>query len=191
MSPQATRSVLMVAEPDVFFRQAVEADAPALAALHIRAWQWAYRGQLPDAHLDDLTSDRERRTAWWREALGRAASEERTWVAEVAGRIAGFASTYPSQDAETARDTAVLAAIYLDQEVAGRGIGRALLAYAMADLRRRGFPAAILWVLATNERARRFYEAAGWRPDGATRTEQWQGLELHEVRYSIDLSLAD
>jgi ribosomal protein S18 acetylase RimI-like enzyme len=66
---------------------------------------------------------------------------------------------------------AELYAIYLDQAVVGRGIGRALLAQALADLRRRGYQSAMLWVLATNARARRFYEAAGWRADGVTRTE--------------------
>ena len=178
----------MAADAHVTLRQAVETDALAVAELHIRAWQWAYRGQLPDAYLDGLTAELERRTAWWRETLSQGRAEARTWVADMAGRIVGFASTGPTQNADTAGGTAELYAIYLDQTVVGRGIGAALLARAMADLRQRGYQAATLWVLATNERARSFYEAAGWRPDGATKTEQRPGLELHEVRYTIDLS---
>jgi hypothetical protein len=42
-------------------------------------------------------------------------------------------------------------------------------------------------VLDTNERTRRFYEAAGWRPDGETKVEPWGTFDLSEVRYRIDL----
>jgi Tfp pilus assembly protein PilP len=40
-----------------------------------------------------------------------------------------------------------------------------------------------LWVLASNERARAFYGARGWRPDGGTKTEPREGFSLNEVRY--------
>lgn len=71
----------------------------------------------------------------------------------------------------------------------GRGIGRALLAHALDDLRRHGYQAAMLRVLATNARARRFYEAAGWAPAAVTRTEQHPaGVVLNERRYVIDLA---
>ncbi len=78
--------------------------------------------------------------------------------------------------------------IYLAQEAAGRGIGRALLAHAVNDLRARRFTRATLWVLGTNARARRFYEAAGWRADGATKVETRDGAALREVRYAMDLT---
>src|SRR5579884_753846 len=32
-------------------RRATFRDAGAIAALHVRSWQWAYRGLLPDAYL--------------------------------------------------------------------------------------------------------------------------------------------
>ena len=42
-------------------RRAVEGDAAAIAAVHVRAWQVAYRGIVADAILDGLTvPDRER-----------------------------------------------------------------------------------------------------------------------------------
>jgi hypothetical protein len=54
-----------------------------------------------------------------------------------------------------------------------------------------GYREAILWVLAGNERARRFYEAAGWTLDGAQKTEHiggagaaaGAGTTVTEVRY--------
>ena len=159
----------MMAELTPTIRAATPADAPALADLHVRAWQWAYRGQLPDAFLDGLTADLDRRAAFWRESLATPAADRRTWLAEVAGRLVGFADTGPCRDVDAPPDTAELNAIYLDRAAIGQGIGRALLAHATDDLRPRGYRAATLWVLATNARARRFYEAAGWYADGAAR----------------------
>jgi GNAT superfamily N-acetyltransferase len=115
----------------------------------------------------------------------------RVWVVEDDGRIVGFASTSPSRDSDASLDTAELGAIYLDQSVVGRGIGRALLTRAMRDLREWGFRRATLWVLATNARARRFYEIAGWRPDGTEKAETLGGFEAREVRYAIDLQDAE
>jgi len=46
---------------------------------------------------------------------------------------------------------------------------------------------ATLWTLPGNTRADRFYEAAGWRRDGATKQEQTPHGLLHQVRYRIDL----
>jgi hypothetical protein len=41
----------------------------------------------------------------------------------------------------------------------------------------------VLWVLAGNARARRFYEIAGWVADGAERTSEVFGATVSEVRY--------
>jgi len=45
---------------------------------------------------------------------------------------------------------------------------------------------AVLWVLADNARARRFYERAGFAPDGATSILAGLGGVL-ELRYSREL----
>jgi hypothetical protein len=42
---------------------------------------------------------------------------------------------------------------------------------------------AVLWVLAGNRRGRMFYEACGWKPDGADRAESLTPYSLPEVRY--------
>jgi len=79
--------------------------------------------------------------------------------------------------------TGEVSLIYLEPQAVGKGIGRALFARAVTDLQQRGYAQAILWVLETNARARQFYEAAGWTADGASKTEEWPGLVLREVRY--------
>jgi hypothetical protein len=54
-------------------------------------------------------------------------------------------------------------------------VGRVLLIAARAALVASGFREAVLWVLAGNERAQRFYRADGWLPDGARREEDVWG----------------
>lgn len=171
----------------VTIRPAALDDAEALARLHVRSWQWAYRGQLPDDYLDRMPDSLERRIEARRAALTNLPPEHRWWVAEQAGQIMGFAVTEPSRDADAPPSTGEVSMIYLEQEAAGKGIGRALFAHAVEDLRQRGYTQAMLWVLETNSRARRFYEAAGFRADGASKTEEWPGVLLHEVRYRIAL----
>ncbi len=45
----------------------------------------------------------------------------------------------------------------------------------------------MLWVLAGNARARRFYQRCGWSPDGVDQIVPIAGVDLGEVRYAIDL----
>jgi GNAT superfamily N-acetyltransferase len=90
-------------------------------------------------------------------------------------------------DAAPLGGAAEVLALYLDPEAVSKGVGGALLSHAVADFRQRGFRRATLWVLESNERARRFYEAAGWTPDGARKSEERPGFLLHEVRYQISL----
>src|SRR5438105_2603514 len=94
----ATGRILHVMDTRPAIRAATTNDASVLAALHVQARQWAYRDQLPNAFLDELTATIPRREAWRREMLMEPLAE-RTWVAEIAGRVVGFADTGPSRDA--------------------------------------------------------------------------------------------
>ena len=166
-------------------RHAVEADAEAIAALHVRAWQWAYRGLLPAAFLEGLGKQVGRREQMWRRQLSEAQPDRRVWVAERSGKIIGFCNATPAQNGELA--TAELHTLYLDPAVVGTGVGAALMRHALTDLRARGYGAVVLWVLNTNARARRFYEKGGWRTDGAEKTEEIWGTPVQQVRYRIGL----
>jgi RimJ/RimL family protein N-acetyltransferase len=169
-------------------RQAAADDAGAIAAVHVEGWRWAYRGLVPDAVLDGLSADA--REAMWRATLSAPDTASRVWLAERAGRTIGFAATAPARDAEQPPGVAELTAIYLARDAAGTGAGRALLAHATGDLRQRGLLGAVLWVFTANLRARRFYELAGWRLDGAIKQVLRGGAELAEVRYALDFAAA-
>jgi GNAT superfamily N-acetyltransferase len=166
-------------------REGVPKDVGAIAGIHVRAWQTAYRGQLTDEYLDGLKI--EDRLEMHRGALSSAPPEYRMWVAEEDDRPVGFAVTAKSQDADADERTAEVYAIYLEPDRVGTGLGRQLFAHAVEDLRERGFRTATLWVLETNERTRRFYEIAGWKPDGTTTSERVDCEMRPTVRYRVDL----
>ena len=166
-------------------REARPEDSDEIAEIHVRSWQAAYAGLLPAEALAALSIPD--RAARWRSWLESPAPGLRVWVAEDDGRIIGFSSTGPSRDSNATRHHAEVFTIYLAPDVVGRGWGRTLFAHAIDDLRRQGFRSAELWVLTANDRARRFYEAAGWRSDGEEKTESLHGIEVHEIRYRIEL----
>lgn len=160
-------------------RPATRDDADAIAEVHVASWRWAYEGQLPDDVLARLTV--QDRSAMWRSVLDEDPSD-RIFVADLDGRVVGFVSTgAPQGDAEPG--SGELHAIYLVREVVGTGVGRLLLARAQQALRDAGYERAFLWVLASNERARRFYENAGWTWDGTTSDHMIECANHPIVRY--------
>jgi GNAT superfamily N-acetyltransferase len=162
----------------VSVRHARIGDAPDLGQVHVRAWQAAYRGQMPDDYLDGLRP--EERAAGWERGLRRDRAHDPVLVAEREGRVVGFAVLRAAEDPQGAGE---LSAINVDPDHWGTGAGRALLAAAHVELARLGYQEAVLWVLPGNRRARRFYEVAGWVADGAERTAEVLGVTVAEVRY--------
>lgn len=166
-------------------REASPRDAGSIADLHVRAWQTAYRGIVPDAILDGMSIDNRRET--WTRTIGRSSLEPRDdtriWVAEQDGVVRGFASTRPCRDVDTPPGSGEVASIYLAPEAWGRGLGTALLERATSDLLTRGFTPLVLWVIEANARGRRFYERQGWRADGARQPIDFDGVFVDEIRY--------
>lgn len=164
-------------------REATVADAAHVAEVHVRSWQVAYRGLVPQDYLDGL-DPAARRERWSALLADDRWPRAGTLVAELDDRIVGFASILPARDADL--DPAAfgeIAAFYLDPGVWRRGIGRRLMAAALDRLAAAGYPRAALWVLDTNLRARRFYEATGWRCDGTVKVDDSRGFPLTETRY--------
>ena len=102
-----------------------------------------------------------------------------TVVADEQGEVVGFVSVGPSRDE---RGIGELYAIYVHPDWWGTGAGRALIERGETDLRSH-YAEAVLWVLEDNPRARSFYEAAGWSPDGAVKSDERWGVRAPEVRY--------
>lgn len=159
-------------------RPAAVEDADRIALVHVRSWQAAHRGLLPQPVLDDLDGTMPRRVASWADRVGH---ESVTLVGELRGSVVAFAHASPGRD-EDRVDHAEMYAIYALAEAWGSGVGHALHEAALARLRDAGYGDAILWVLDGNERAVRFYEGHGWRFDGSEKHEPWGEVVLHERR---------
>lgn len=156
-------------------------DAAAIAAVHVASWRQAYRGMLPEAHLDGLSvTDKEATT----QNLLRTppSPRHRLLVLDRGGQILGFAATGPASEGSEETQGEIYG-IYLHPSIWGRGLGRLLMAQAQAALRADGFREAILWVLERNTRARKFYDAGAWSEVGETRTQWHGGIAIREVRY--------
>jgi GNAT superfamily N-acetyltransferase len=164
-------------------RPAEPADAMEVARVHVRTWQVAYRTIVPDEYLDGLRP--EVRAARY-DFAARDARKPFTILALEEGKIVGFAMTGPSREADLP-EHGELYALYVGPECWGHGIGAALISSARGRLRELGFRSAVLWVFAGNARARRFYEADGWVPDGVRRTDARFGAEVGETRYQRGL----
>ncbi len=168
-------------------RRAGLGDVDELAKVHASSARAAWSELLP-AELLARFGSTERRRAQWRERLGAPPPGTLNLVVEVAGRVGGLVAVGPTRD-EDCDPAAVgeVAALYVDPAHWGRGIGRALLDEGVECLQRDGFSSATLWTLATGARTRRFYERAGWRPEGAERPlDKRSGV--FEVRYERSLT---
>jgi len=164
-------------------RPAGPPDAMAVARVHVRSWQAAYRTLLPDDYLDQLRPE-DRAHSYDFASLDPL--RPRTIVAVEDGWIHGFATTAPSRDPDLG-DYGELCALYVDPQQWGRGMGAALVSAARAGLVELGFRKAFLWVLAGNVRAHRFYQTDGWAPDGVKRTDSVWAVTVNEVRYQRGL----
>jgi GNAT superfamily N-acetyltransferase len=174
----------------MLIRRATPRDVTAVATVHVRSWQAAYRGLMPDEVLDGLSV--ERRAGMWRSILQLGLAGHVVLVAEADGAdgagqdgdtLCGFVHVGPARDADQGPETAELASIYLLPEAWGHGTGRALMTGAVEVMREAGYASAVLWVLVANEQARRFYEIAGWSCDGTEKSELFGPVTLTETRY--------
>ncbi len=169
-------------------RPAEGGDAWSIADAHVRGWQHAYRGLVPDAILDGFSI--EERAALWSERIAALADDPdgRIWVVEAAGTVQGFAAAGPANAdaAPPPPGAGEVFAIYVAPEARGRGYGRTLFATVVADLTARAFRPIVVWVFDANDGARRFYEAAGFHADGTRHPLDFDGVMLDEIRYVLD-----
>jgi GNAT superfamily N-acetyltransferase len=167
-------------------RLATAADVQQIAELQVEAWQEAYRGLLPAAFLSQ--QDPQQRAQQWASSLGNASYSLLVAVSGV--RVYGFCALTPSRDPDPEPNTGEVAAIYVHPLAWRKGYGRGLLEAAVRIAREKGYVRITLWVLDTNDMARRFYEANGFRVDGHTKNEPVQGGSLPHVRYVRDVPAA-
>lgn len=135
-------------------RRADNGDKPAL--LELMAKYYAFDGHEFDVvkasrSLDALLAD---------ERLGAV------WMIEVAGELAGYMVMCIGYSLEFGGRDAFLDEIYLEAPWRGQGFGREAVAHMISEARKLGIVAMHLEVDQDNARARRLYEALGFRQRG-------------------------
>ena len=144
---------------DALIRAAVVEDAAAIARVHVDAWRTTYAGIVPAEYIAGLSY--RRREARWREILATARCEESRFVATTAaGEVVGFADGGPELEGDRVY-RGELYGIYILEAWQRRGLGRRLVAAVTRRLLADGYKTMLLWSLADNAPARRFYESLG------------------------------
>lgn len=153
-------------------------DALSASKIYALAWKHAYRGIVPKEYLDKLPLDR------WEPFLTSSAFS--CVVVEQDGELVATSSYAPARDERYAGMGEIIS-IYALPDAMGQGHGRALMGYVLQQLKKAGFPAAYLWVLAQNSQAIGFYEHMGFAPTGESTSVAIAGKPLTELQYRIAL----
>jgi ribosomal protein S18 acetylase RimI-like enzyme len=165
-------------------RRATTADADGIGLVHVRSWQEAYRGHMPDDLLDGL--DPRARGQRWRETLQRLGPRDAVFVAvdPATSAVVGFTSI--GEHRGEPDGAGEVYAIYVEPRAWGAGAGRALMDAAVAHLTATGPRPVRLWALDGNERARRFYLRYGFVADGTVGSHTVRdGFDVPTVRYTL------
>lgn len=174
-------------------RLAVAEDAPVVAHVQRTVWTSAYADLLPPGAVEGFDVDAV--AAGWAAPIAAGA----VWVATEGDALVGFCAAGPATpddlaDAagavpDDAASVAVVATLLVEPRWGRRGHGGRLLVEAASALRAAGLARGIAWVPERDAASRRFYERAGWDPDGTVRTLDAGGRPLREIRVAGDLDL--
>ncbi len=160
-------------------RRARREDCEAIARVHDQSWTNAYGGMLPHAALNRMIQ--RRGPAWWAKAIDRHTV---ILVLEMQERIVGYA-TIGRNRVQTLPHAGEIYELYLLPEYQGVGFGSHLFLAARGELNRRGLSGHVVWVLADNEPAVRFYENGGGKLIAEGR-ESFDGKDLRKLAYAWD-----
>ncbi len=155
---------------DVSARIAWADDAPAIAAVQVRAWRASYADLLPAEVLEGLDPDQI--AEGWRQSLGRPHdARNRVLVALERNLVTGFLVSGPAADPDCDPvATGELADLTVDPHKRGAGHGSRLLQAGADTLVADRFTRAVMWLPAGDDALRAFLTESGWGPDGAHRT---------------------
>ena len=151
-----------------------------MSRVHVDAWRTTYAGIVPAGHLAGLSyRDRESR---WERILTADRPAESNFVAEtVGGDVVSLAGGGPEREGNPTY-LGELYGIYVLEEHQRRGVGRRLVSAVARRLLADGFSSMLVWVLADNHPACRFYESLGGERVGR-KSISLGGASLTEVSY--------
>ena len=158
-------------------------EADALSETAIAAWREGFRGIVPE-HVDPERPWRPARIA--ERLRGTNTDGGELLAAELDGEVCGLALIGAHREAGVPRYEGEIIALYVHPRRWRQGVGTALVEGALRRLGQGGYTEAVVWTLAESPRNLAFYEALGFRRDGATQRRPSFGNPL-EVRFRIAL----
>jgi GNAT superfamily N-acetyltransferase len=179
----------------VAIRSASAADAVQIAAVMRASWQAAYEDIIGSEVIDRVTAPdggarvrQSFRTRPWQRAIVAAADDGIVGYTFFGPEtdVLGTPWPHPLSPAGRQGQVAELYALYVHPAWWSTGTGRALMDRVLDTTCAAGYSSVRLWVLEDNSRARRFYERAGFAPDGASHTLEGLG-SVTEIRYRLVL----
>ena len=172
-------------QPLIQIELATMSDCAAVAAVHVEAWQIAYKHLLPAEYLSSLSV--EQRALMWQQVLQKGTS---ILVARCDGATVGFVAFGRSSPEDVPSDRLEIWALYVQPTCWSTGVGRALWLAALTKVQAQGCRSIALWVAEHNDRAIAFYRRAGFVPDSVARKQTALGdVLLDEVRYIYRVSI--
>lgn len=149
-------------------------DRAEISRIYEESWKFAYKGMIPQEYLDSIPEGN------WVKAVDRP--DWNTLLMLEGEQIIGT-SSYCRSRFDDWKDYGEIISIYFLPEYMGKGHGSALLQEAVDKLTEMGCRDILLWVLAENERARRFYEKSGFSASGAYLDDNIGGKPVREIQY--------
>jgi ribosomal protein S18 acetylase RimI-like enzyme len=147
----------------VIIRSATEADAAAIAAIHVASWRDAYADILaPDFLNSSIEADRF--AVWLQRLQDRPASQLVDIAVDSTGRVVAFVCAYCDFDP---RWGSLLDNLHVLPQLRGQGIGERLFRTVVGQLAAANSNSGLhLWVFEANVAGLRFYERLGGRVVG-------------------------
>jgi ribosomal protein S18 acetylase RimI-like enzyme len=148
-------------------RRATSDDTTPVVDLLVDCWLAAYRDVLPRFYLGGID-----RSQWSeRIRVSIETSPEETYVGDLDSEVVGLATVGECRDPDTdPGDTGEIWGLYVSPHHWRQGFGAQLLGHGEQVLVRRGYSEVTAWVFQGNAAGRGFYESAGFRLDGGSRT---------------------
>ena len=132
-------------------------DAEVKAYVHYKSWQETYTGLMNQEYLNKMSVEK------CVDMAKKYDNPENTLIAEIDGKVAGFAC-YNKCRAIELENYGEIVAIYVLKEYHKKGIGKMLMDECLKRLSK--YNGVVLWVLDNNKNTINFYKKYGFLFDG-------------------------
>lgn len=155
-----------------------EDDRFALSRIYEKSWRRAYKDILPRSFLDSIPE------GFWASRID--CPGRKTVLALTGGKPVGICSFGESRAAESPPWSEIYS-IYVLPEYTGRGYGKALLNFALSELKKSDCAGIFLWVFAENTSARSFYEKHNFLSTGELSSDTFEETSVPKIKYIYKL----